>query len=60
MKTAPKGRMMKNVKPDGKKAWRVCANEGDAGWWEVRGTGTRAAGGVAVKMLSGLSSPRLI
>lgn len=60
MKTAPKGRMTKNVKTEGKKAWRVCANEGDAGQWEVRGTGTRAAGGMALKMLSRLSSPRLL
>lgn len=57
MKTAPKSRMTKNVKIKGKKAGRVCANEGDAGRWEVRGAGTRAAGGMAQKMLSRLSSP---
>ena len=35
----------------------MCANEGDAGQWTVCGAGTRAAGGMALKMLSRLSSP---
>lgn len=48
--------MTKNVKIKGKKAGKVCANEGDAVQWEVCGAGTRAAGGMALKMLSRLSS----
>ena len=52
----PRSRMTKNVKIKGKKAGKVCANEGDAVQWEVRGAGTRAAGGMALKMLSRLSS----
>ena len=48
--------MTKNVKIKGKKAGKVCANEGDAVQWEVRGAGTRVAGGMALKMLSRLSS----
>lgn len=55
----PKSRMMKNVKIKGKKAGKgkVCANEGDAVQWEVCGAGTRAAGSIALRMLSRLSSP---
>ena len=52
----PRSRMTKNVKIKGKKAGKVCANEGDAVQWEVCGAGTRAAGGMALKMLSRLSS----